>query len=714
MPYLDPSLLEQYRQQRLLSMQRHPQHPYLQIWNYTAETQYSKAWDAVTTQCRGLILDTQRERVHANPFPKFYNWGDPMVGEIPLEEPIITEKLDGCFPAETLLQCWNGDSVKIGDVVRKKLKPILIGVDDNGKIVPCEVIDYFDNGRKANWLAITVDCPVSKKSGAGGNTNIIQVTSNHHLFLNGRYQPAIFSKEGDEVLTFNPSLPESILFCIESGLLGDGSICPTPRGHRYSEGHTLERKEYTQTVRQWFGNCVLAYRESISGYGSTICWAETKQYPELTELRKKWYPYGKKRVPEDIRWIKDFSVAKWYMDDGNLSHSEKQRDRATFSTHTFPKDDVGRLAAHLYDLYGVDCTVFYSKGWVIRVNAGRDDRIRVLWESISPHIVPCMRYKIPEKYRNVPYVEHLTDPQEFKQVAAKILRVSPIQPTKRYFPLGKKGFDIKTTTGNYFAKGILVHNSLGILYWIGDDPHIATRGSFTSEQALWATKWFRQYVAYQSLPRHITYLMEIVYPANRIVVAYPYEGCVLLAARETATGTDYATIPYQHLFPLRAKQIPATDLAALAAMDEPNSEGFVLHWPRHGQRVKIKFPTYCALHRVITGLSVRVIYEHLASGQPLSALLDVAPDEMYPWIQEKAEGLQREYDRIEDHARIVVKEAQRSDKYPTRKDQAALITSLAYPGVCFSLLDGKDPAPSIWKLVRPTGSETYRQEAADA
>ena len=255
-----------------------------------------------------------------------------------------------------------------------------------------------------------------------------------------------------------------------------------------------------------------------------------------------------------------------------------------------------------------------------------------------------------------------------------------------------------------------VDGSLGILYWIGDNPHIATRGSFTSEQALWATKWFRQHVAYQSLPRHVTYLVEIVYPENRIVVAYPYEGCVLLAARETATGTDYATIPYQHLFPLRAKQIPVTDLEALAAMDEPNSEGFVLHWPRHGQRVKIKFPTYCALHRVITGLSVRVIYEHLASGQPLSALLDVAPDEMYPWIQEKAETLQCEYDRIEAHARIVVKEAQRRDKYPTRKDQAALITSLAYPGVCFSLLDGKDPAPSIWKLLRPAGSETYRQE----
>ena len=95
MPYFKPQLLEAYRRNRLLTMQSHPRCPSLVILNYTAACQYSKAWDAVTTQCRGLILDTQREQIVANPFPKFFNWNDPLVGEIPLEEPIITEKLDG-------------------------------------------------------------------------------------------------------------------------------------------------------------------------------------------------------------------------------------------------------------------------------------------------------------------------------------------------------------------------------------------------------------------------------------------------------------------------------------------------------------------------------------------------------------------------------------------------------------------------------------------
>lgn len=95
MPYLDAATLQPYLEAKLLTQQQHPRYPSLVILNYTAACQYNKAWDAVTTQCRGLILDTQREQIVANPFPKFYNWGDPMVGEIPLEEPVITEKLDG-------------------------------------------------------------------------------------------------------------------------------------------------------------------------------------------------------------------------------------------------------------------------------------------------------------------------------------------------------------------------------------------------------------------------------------------------------------------------------------------------------------------------------------------------------------------------------------------------------------------------------------------
>jgi hypothetical protein len=61
--------------------------------------------------------------------------------------------------------------------------------------------------------------------------------------------------------------------------------------------------------------------------------------------------------------------------------------------------------------------------------------------------------------------------------------------------------------------------SLGILYWLGDEPYIATRGSFESPQAQVATQLLRTYDL-SALDRRLTYLFEIIYPENRIVVNY--------------------------------------------------------------------------------------------------------------------------------------------------------------------------------------------------
>lgn len=80
--------------------------------------------------------------------------------------------------------------------------------------------------------------------------------------------------------------------------------------------------------------------------------------------------------------------------------------------------------------------------------------------------------------------------------------------------------------------------SLGILYPVPDGWAIATRGSFTSDQAIWATEWFRRYANLEFFnPRH-TYLFEILIRWNRIVVHYDWEGLVLIGIVDTETGRD--------------------------------------------------------------------------------------------------------------------------------------------------------------------------------
>jgi len=83
--------------------------------------------------------------------------------------------------------------------------------------------------------------------------------------------------------------------------------------------------------------------------------------------------------------------------------------------------------------------------------------------------------------------------------------------------------------------------SLGIIYELDGLVHVATRGSFVSEQAQWATKWIQLQMRIKPesfLPRH-TYLGEIIYPGNRIVVDYKgLSELVLLAVIDTETGLD--------------------------------------------------------------------------------------------------------------------------------------------------------------------------------
>lgn len=68
----------------------------LEIWNYTNNCVYEKGWDTVTLIARGLIVDTNEQRVVAYGFPKFFNYGEiEGTTSLPDEKFVVTEKMDG-------------------------------------------------------------------------------------------------------------------------------------------------------------------------------------------------------------------------------------------------------------------------------------------------------------------------------------------------------------------------------------------------------------------------------------------------------------------------------------------------------------------------------------------------------------------------------------------------------------------------------------------
>lgn len=67
----------------------------LTVYNYTQECQFSGAWDEVTRQARGLILD-EDGNVVARSWAKFFNFGEAHAEEPPDRLPDeITDKMDG-------------------------------------------------------------------------------------------------------------------------------------------------------------------------------------------------------------------------------------------------------------------------------------------------------------------------------------------------------------------------------------------------------------------------------------------------------------------------------------------------------------------------------------------------------------------------------------------------------------------------------------------
>ena len=90
--------IREYIKSGLIKENIHPDNENIRIYNYTHECQFDRKWDEVTTTCRGLIMNILTGKIIARPFPKFFNLQehlDVFKKELPTEEPIITEKVDG-------------------------------------------------------------------------------------------------------------------------------------------------------------------------------------------------------------------------------------------------------------------------------------------------------------------------------------------------------------------------------------------------------------------------------------------------------------------------------------------------------------------------------------------------------------------------------------------------------------------------------------------
>jgi RNA ligase len=289
------------------------------------------------------------------------------------------------------------------------------------------------------------------------------------------------------------------------------------------------------------------------------------------------------------------------------------------------------------------------------------------------------------------------------------------RPFKKFFNDSEK----KHTPTPDFDVYDKLDGSLGILFHYEGEWVLATRGSFTSDQAVKGFEMLQKY-DYQKLHKDYTYLFEIIYDDNRIVVKYNYEDLILLGMINTETGYEVDLygegndVRLKNLitnlgFKVVRKYDGINDYSILKGMIKDDEEGFVVKFS-NGDRVKIKGEEYLKLHKLITSVSTTAIWEMMSEGRDVLELLKEVPDEFYNKIKTYVRDLKYTYFSLSEYAGKT-HDGFRYGKFgdkdpePTKKEFAEFLSMNNYnpiiKALCFAMWDKKDYDKIIWKHIKP-------------
>jgi len=281
----------------------------------------------------------------------------------------------------------------------------------------------------------------------------------------------------------------------------------------------------------------------------------------------------------------------------------------------------------------------------------------------------------------------------------------------------KKFFNIEenrhTPTENFevYEK---MDGSLGILFFYEGKWVVATRGSFTSTQAVKARELLDTKYNLESIPKGYTTLFEIIYPENRIVVDYgDEEKLVVLGMTNRFNGKelDYESLVNMHSesgIPVVKRYDGIKDYSTLKGMIESNAEGFVVKFS-NGDRMKIKGEEYLRLHKIMTNVSTTGVWELLSNGGDINEFLKDVPDEFYKKVKDYADALQYGCYQISEHcgkAHDYFRYGKYNDREvePTKKEYAEHVMTNGHPpyrSVMFAMWDGKPYDKLIWNILKP-------------
>jgi RNA ligase len=270
----------------------------------------------------------------------------------------------------------------------------------------------------------------------------------------------------------------------------------------------------------------------------------------------------------------------------------------------------------------------------------------------------------------------------------------------------------------YFEVYEKMDGSLGIFFYYGGEWHMATRGSFTSEQAIKGMEIAKRYNYDKICVPGYTYLFEIIYPENRIVVDYGKEDRLVLLGVMNRRGEEF---PYEEMVDegwdiVMKYKTWGEDWETLKKEISKDNEGYVIRFSG-GMRMKIKGDEYVRLHRILTNFSTKDIWEILKNGEALEPFLERVPDEFDDWVKRTAMNLRYSFYGISERAGKYhdgFRYGKFNDRYPepTKKEFAEYVKQFPkeLSAVMFKMWDKQPYDHIIWSMIKPKYEKPFRND----
>ena len=266
--------------------------------------------------------------------------------------------------------------------------------------------------------------------------------------------------------------------------------------------------------------------------------------------------------------------------------------------------------------------------------------------------------------------------------------------------------------------------SLGILFFYDGEWIMSTRGSFTSEQSIRGFEILKSKYNLNNFVKEVTYLCEIIYPKNRIVVNYNCEKITFLSVTTPEGELNwYTACAIFNSSGILEEDVVGSTMVTFnketfdtyKKLNTSNSEGFVVRFYPSNFRMKIKFEEYVRLHKILTNVSSRDIWEYLKEDKSFDELLEKVPDEFNSWVKEtvkdfvvRYENIEKEYQWIFNKIRNTYFEAHQ--KECNRREFAELAKRYNHPSILFNMLDGKEYKSIIWKILYPPYTKPFKKD----